>query len=59
MRKLNLEKETLVELSGEELDLVAGGSGLSCNVCVSGIVTCATYRCLPTWNACFTTEGCG
>lgn len=60
MRKLNLKKETLVELGTEELDAVVGGSGLSCNgVCVSGIVACATYRCLPTRDACFTTEGCG
>ena len=58
MRKLNLTKETLAELTTEELDVVVGGSGLSCAVCVSGIVACATYRCLPTWDACFTTAGC-
>ena len=31
-RSLALNKETLAELSVEELDQVAGGSGLSCNV---------------------------
>jgi hypothetical protein len=32
MRKLSLKKETVAELTADELDQVAGGSGLSCNV---------------------------
>lgn len=59
MRRLNLKKETLAELSGEELGEVQGGSGETCVVCLSGAETCRTYRCLPTWDACFTTHGCG
>lgn len=57
-RKLTLNKETLVELSTDELDSVAGGavSGPSCPAC-SGL-ECLTDRCF-TRNACFTTDGCG
>ncbi|HWL35044.1 MAG TPA: hypothetical protein VNQ77_02515 [Frankiaceae bacterium] len=42
MRKLTLEKEHLVELTGEELDQVAGGSGLSCINCASDFQECIT-----------------
>lgn len=52
MRKLTLKKETLAELTGEELDLVVAGSGLSCGICVSGIVSCATFRCLESLANC-------
>ena len=51
MRKLTLKKETLVELSAEELGQVNGGSGYSCKVCVSGIVAC------PTLNDCVSLHG--
>lgn len=44
MRKLTLSKETLVELSTEELDSVAGGSGLSCINCASDFQQCLTGR---------------
>ena len=42
MRKLTLKKEHLVELSAEELDQVAGGSGLSCITCASDFQQCIT-----------------
>lgn len=49
-RSLALKKETLAELTGAELDQVAGGSGLSCNVlCLppSDFMECLTgLRCL-------------
>ena len=58
MRRLSLKKETLAELSGEELGEVQGGSGQTCVVCLSEVLSCNTERCLPTWDACFTTHGC-
>ncbi|HWL35042.1 MAG TPA: class I lanthipeptide [Frankiaceae bacterium] len=47
MRKLNLKKETLVELTTAELDIVVGGAAqeITKAPCISGIVSCATYRC--------------
>lgn len=33
MRKLTLKKETVTELTSDQLDQVAGGSGLSCFLC--------------------------
>ena len=58
MRKLNLKKETLVELTTAELDaIVGGGIGVTQPQCVSGIVSCATYRC-PTLHDCVATIGC-
>jgi hypothetical protein len=33
-RKLSLKKDTLAELTTEELDLIAGASGLTCAVCL-------------------------
>lgn len=56
MRKLNLKKETLVELTTEELDAVVGGIGVTQSQCVSGIVSCVTYRC-PTRD-CVESIGC-
>lgn len=44
MRKLTLKKERLAELTAEELGQVNGGSGYSCKVCISGIVSCATLN---------------
>ena len=48
MRKLSLKKESLVELSTEELDQVAGGSGLTCFACHnSDFMECLTgLQCL-------------
>jgi hypothetical protein len=54
-RKLSLKKDTLAELTTEELDVVAGASGLTCAVCLpnSDLVQCVTgTRCLT--YGCFT-----
>ena len=69
MRKLTLKKETLVELdSGELLDVV-GASFPSKYDCTESYQVCnplsreaclhSLRACLPTENACFTTNGCG
>ncbi len=43
-RTLRLNKETLAELSTEDLDLVVGASGLSCGICInSDLVRCVTF----------------
>ena len=52
MRKLTLKKETLVELTNEELNLVVGGSGLSCIHCASDFQQCITGI------GCILTENC-
>jgi hypothetical protein len=58
MRKLNLKKETLAELTAEELDLVVGAANeITQPQCVSGIVSCVTYRC-PTFRDCQTVVNC-
>jgi hypothetical protein len=52
-RKLSLKKDTLVELTTEELDRVAGASGLTCINCNSDFQECITgLRCIT--NGCFT-----
>lgn len=56
-RTLSLKKETLAELSTEDLTSVAGGaelSGLSCPVCSDFAPCYPTYRC-PTLNDCVVT----
>jgi hypothetical protein len=46
-RTLSLKKDTLVELTAEELDQVAGASGLTCVNCNSDFQQCLTgIRCL-------------
>lgn len=52
MRKLTLKKETVVELTSEELDSVVGASGLSCLNCGSDFQQCLTG--LP----CLSVTGC-
>ncbi|HEU0132033.1 MAG TPA: TIGR04149 family rSAM-modified RiPP [Mycobacteriales bacterium] len=54
MRSLKLRKETLAELSNEDLNQVLGGiSGTSCPYCVSGIQQCIqTLDCLQTIKGC-------
>jgi hypothetical protein len=44
VRKLNLSKETLVELTGAELDSVVGGAATktSCLYCTSEVDACVT-----------------
>ena len=71
MRRLTLKKDTLTELTTDELGGVAGGSFPSKYDCTESYQVCnplsrdvcidmqATILCLPTRNACFTTEGCG
>jgi hypothetical protein len=69
VRRLTLKKETLAELGSAELGAVVGASyptkydctesyqvcnPLSREACVVSIRTC-----LPTYDACFTTQGCG
>ena len=54
-RSLSLKKETVVELTTEDLDRVAGASGLSCNVlclppsdfmeCITGIKCASLTGC--------------
>ena len=41
-RTLSLKKENVTELSTEDLDQVAGGSGLSCINCASDFQQCIT-----------------
>jgi hypothetical protein len=50
IRRLHLAKETLTELTVQDLDAVAGGgrSGLSCAYCLTA------PHCLPTLDGCFT-----
>ena len=69
MRKLTLKKETLVELDSGELVDVVGASFPSkydctesyqvCNPLSHNICFISIRTCLPTENACFTTQGCG
>ena len=59
MRKLTLKKETLVELSAEEMTNVVGGyDGPTKPQCVSGIVACVTYRCVESLGTCASVAGC-
>ena len=58
MRRLALKKETLVELTSEELDAVVAGNNITQQgACVSGIVSCVTYRC-ATYDVCYTLVNC-
>lgn len=52
MRRLTLRKETVAELTTEQLGDVVGGAPT--------IVFCYTAppRCPISWDACFTTHGC-
>ena len=58
MRKLTLKKETVVELGSDDLAAVVGGGNTE-KLCISGIVSCLPTRECPTYDACFTTHGCG
>ena len=53
MRRLTLKRETVAELTNDELGGVVGAAVT--DVCTSEKV-CVK---LPTWDACFTTHGCG
>ena len=49
MRRLTLKKETVAELTAEDLGAVVAGGTLSVCVCISGVVACPTnYDCNPT-----------
>ncbi|HVF03791.1 MAG TPA: class I lanthipeptide [Frankiaceae bacterium] len=50
MRKLTLKKDTVAELTTDELTAVAGGNNTH-KICISGIVACVTFRC-PTEDSC-------
>jgi hypothetical protein len=57
-RTLRLTKETLVELSTDELAGVAGASGLTCVNCNSQLQQCATQvQCITTALLTGTTAG--
>ena len=46
MRRLTLKKETVSELTADELTTVVGGYTELKTLCISGIVACATFRCV-------------
>jgi hypothetical protein len=56
MRKLNLHKETLVELTGAELDSIVGAAAItkdSCLYCTSEVDACITaWRCTDSLLGC-------
>lgn len=58
MKKLNLKKETLTELSAEDLSLVAGGvAAPSMEIAIT--YTCPTYRCVIVISGgCVVSGGC-
>jgi hypothetical protein len=57
-RKLTLKKDTLAELSTDELGSVAGASGVTCVNCNSQLQQCATQvRCVTTALLTGTTAG--
>jgi hypothetical protein len=57
-RRLSLKKDTLVELTTDELNGIAGASGLTCVNCNSQLQQCATQvRCITTALLTGTTAG--
>ncbi|MDQ1711733.1 MAG: hypothetical protein QOE45_1183 [Frankiaceae bacterium] len=56
MRKLNLKKDTLVELTSAELDGIAGAAAItkdSCLYCTSEVDACITaWRCTDSLLGC-------
>ena len=62
MRKLTLNKETVAELTTDELGDVVGATFPTKYECTESYQVCNPNTrkvCLPTWDACFTTHGCG
>lgn len=55
MRKLSLKKDTLTELSTEDLDGVVGGSGLSC---ISNMICSSDFQQCITGLGCLSVGGC-
>ena len=55
MRKLSLKKDTLAELTNEELDVVVGASGLSC---VSNMICQSDFQQCMTGLGCVNTNSC-
>lgn len=56
-RRLTLSKETLAELTTEQLGDVVGGA-ITKPQCFSGIVGCLPTDPCYTWDACGTANGC-
>ena len=55
MKKLALNKETLTELSSEELGQVAGGTHLTCYTCLCGVTAGIACTVGATFHYCATT----
>lgn len=55
MRKLSLKKDTLAELTSEELDVVVGASGLAC---VSNMICQSDFQQCITGLPCLSVGGC-
>ncbi|HVF03790.1 MAG TPA: hypothetical protein VNA20_03025 [Frankiaceae bacterium] len=58
LRRLALRKETVAELTTDELTTVVAGYSEIKFACISGIVACVTHRCVTDENCLTVVGGC-